>query len=99
VRACWVTHRRSGLDVMPTRCTRRVSNSMKNRMNTRRRNTVSTVTKSHARMPDAWARKNSFQLKPARLGAGSIPSRRRISHTVLGAIAIPRPLSSPWIRR
>ena len=40
-------------------------------------------------MPEAWARRNSFQFKPARLGAGSIPSRRRISHTVVGAIAIP----------
>ena len=34
--------------------------------------------------------------KPARLG--SMPSSLRIDHTVLGAIAIPRCLSSPWIR-
>jgi len=43
-------------------------------------------------MPEAWARRNSFQFKPARLGAGSMPSRRRISHTVLGATEIPRVL-------
>ena len=54
---------------------------------------------AQARMPEAWADKNSLQLKPARLGAGSIPSRRKISHTVLGATLIPRCFSSPWMRR
>jgi hypothetical protein len=60
---------------------------------------VSTAMKSQAIMPSAWVRRNSFHDGPARLGSGSMPSLRRIDHTVLGAIAIPRRLSSPWMRR
>jgi hypothetical protein len=32
-----------------------------------------------------WARRNSRQLGPSRRGAGSMPARFRINHTVLGA--------------
>ena len=51
---------------------------------------MSTVKKSQAMMPAAWRLRNSLQESPDRLGAGSIPSERRIDHSVLGAIAIPR---------
>jgi hypothetical protein len=37
-----------------------------------------TVKKSHAKMPWAWARRNSDQLGPAPRGAGPSPSLRRI---------------------
>jgi hypothetical protein len=35
----------------------------------------------------------------ARRGADSNPCRRRIAQIVLGASLIPRPTSSPWMRR
>ena len=83
----------------PPRSTRRESILMKNRINMRRKNTVSTVTKSQAMMPAAWAFRNAVQLKPARIGAGSMPAWRRTVHTVLGATLMPRPRGSPWMRR
>jgi hypothetical protein len=46
---------------------------------------VSAQKKSVARMPCAWARRNCRQLGPSRRGAGSMPARFRIDHTVLGA--------------
>lgn len=61
----------------PPRSTRRESILMKNRINMRRKNTVSTVTKSQAMMPAAWAFRtlsSSSQRASARdrcrLGAG-----------------------------
>jgi hypothetical protein len=65
----------------------------------RRSHTVSTVRKSHAMIPDACARRNSDQLSSAPRGAGSIPCRRKIAQIVLGATRIPRPTSSPGMRR
>ncbi len=47
----------------------------------------------------ASRRRNSTQLDSSRRGAGSIPSRRRISQTVLAASETPSPTSSPWMRR
>ena len=41
--------------------------------------------KSVARMPCAWVRRNSPQFGLLRRGAGSMPARFRIDHTVLGA--------------
>jgi hypothetical protein len=61
--------------------------------------TVSTWAKSQARMPSAWAARNSRQLCLVRLGAGSTPARRRISQAVDGAIRWPSPTNSPWILR
>jgi hypothetical protein len=49
--------------------------------------------------PAACQRRNSDQLRLARLGAGSTPLRRRTAQTVLGATTRPSPASSPWIRR
>jgi hypothetical protein len=46
------------------------------------RKTVSTVKKSQARTPEAWARRNVVQDAPVRRGAGSTPARRRIRDTV-----------------
>ena len=89
----------SGVEVTPARCTLRVATSMKKSAWKRLRKAVSTVRKSQAIIPAAWALRNSLQESPARLGAGSMPSSLRIDHTVLGAIAMPRFWSSPWIRR
>jgi hypothetical protein len=60
---------------------------------------VSTVRKSHSRMLAACWRRNSVQLVSRRFGAGSMPASLRIVQTVLAASLIPRPISSPWIRR
>jgi hypothetical protein len=62
---------------------------MKNKMQKRFRNTVSTVRKSHSMMLAACRRRNSLQLESSRRGAGSIPASRRIVQTVLAAIAAP----------
>ena len=51
------------------------------------------MKKSSARIPCAWDRRNSAQPGPSRRGAGSIPSRLRISHTVDGATVMPSPAS------
>src|SRR6266498_1876374 len=72
---------------------------MKNRMQKRFRKTVSTVRKSHSRMLAACRRRNSAQLASVVADAGSIPSRLRISQTVLAASETPNPTSSPWMRR
>ena len=74
LRACWATHSRSGLQVTPARGTRRVPISMKKRTKRRRRNTVSTVTKSQARMPTPGrTRTASAQTRPPRRGGRSRP--------------------------
>jgi hypothetical protein len=46
-----------------------------------------------------WDRRNSAQPGPSRRGAGSIPALLSICQTVDGATVMPRPASSPWIRR
>lgn len=61
--------------------------------------TVSMWKKSAARIPSAWAVRNSRQLGPTRRGAGSMPAACRICQTVDGAIECPNLASSPWIRR
>jgi hypothetical protein len=58
------------------------------------------MTKSQARIAAAWERRKDAQVGPvSRRGAGSIPALVRISHTVEAAMMIPRPASSPWMRR
>jgi hypothetical protein len=61
------------LDVTPARWTRRVASSIKNSTYSRRSQIVSTVKKSHARMPAACWRRNARQVLAIRRGAGSIP--------------------------
>jgi hypothetical protein len=87
-----VTPRSCGFAVTPPKWTRRFASSMKNSTYKRRSQTVSTLRKSQATIADACARGNSDQLNAARRGAGSIPCRRKIDHTVLGASVIPSPL-------
>jgi hypothetical protein len=60
---------------------------------------MSTARKSQAMIADACARRNCDQLNSARRGAGSIPCRRRIAQTVLGASAILNQTSSSWMRQ
>jgi hypothetical protein len=58
---------------------------------------VWTSKKSAARMAAAWLRRKVVQVSRSRSGLGSMPLSLRISHTVEGATAMPRPASSPWI--
>jgi hypothetical protein len=62
---------------------------------------VSTVKKSTASTPLAWAQRNCRQVSANRLGAGSTPARWRMAHTVLAPILslYPSRPSSPWMRR
>jgi hypothetical protein len=60
---------------------------------------VSTVKKSTASTPLAWARRNCRQVRADRLGAGSTPARWRIAHTVLAPSLYLSRHSSPWTRR
>jgi hypothetical protein len=59
---------------------------------------VSTVKKSVARMPQAWALRNSDQVGPSRRGAGPSPSARRILLMVVAPTRTPTLRSSLWIR-
>jgi hypothetical protein len=99
LRVCWVTHAPTGLAVTPERWTRRVSISMKNNTERRRKSIVSTVKKSHASIVVACARRNSAQVAPVRLGVGSMPCRRRIAQTLEQASRTLMVASSPWMRR
>ncbi len=70
LRACWVTQAAVGRSVQPARKTRREASSMKNNTYSCFNQTVSTVKKSQASTAPAWARRNRWQLSPARRGAG-----------------------------
>ena len=85
-RACWVTHAPAACGVTPSTWTRRVAISITNSTYSRFRNTVSTVKKSTASTPLAWARRNCRHETIDRLGAGSTPTRCRMHHTVLAPI-------------
>jgi hypothetical protein len=56
----------------------------------RRSSTVSTWKKSTARIPEAWLRRNCAQVGPELGGAGAIPARFRIAHTVEAPTGRPR---------
>jgi hypothetical protein len=60
---------------------------------------VDALKKSQATIPLACARRNARHVSDDRRGAGSMPACWRIVHTVLAAIRIPSPESSPWMRR
>src|ERR687891_2490342 len=62
-----------------------------------RRNNVSTVKKSHARIPSAWDRRNSDQLGPTFLGAGPSPSRRSSRLIVLAALPLDPHVAPPRV--
>jgi len=101
LRACCVTHSPTGCEVAPSTWTRRVATSITNSTYSRCNKTVSTVKKSTANTPVAWARKNCRQVSADRAGAGATPARRRIAHTVLVPIRslYPSRHNSPWMRR
>jgi hypothetical protein len=75
--------------------------SITNSTYSRRSKTVSTVKKSTATTPAAWACRTCRHETAGRLGAGATPARCRIVHTVLAPTLplYPRRHSSPWIRR
>jgi hypothetical protein len=98
-RACWATHSPTGCDVTPSTWTRRVAASITNRTYSRFRKTVSTVKKSTANTPLAWARRNCRQLMADRVGAASTPAQCRMAHMVLAPSLHPSRHSSPWMRR
>jgi hypothetical protein len=86
IAACCVTHSPDGWAVTPRTWTRREATSIINSTYRRLSNTVSTVKKSTASTPLAWARKNWRHETADRLGAGATPARRRMVHTVLAPI-------------
>src|SRR6266545_1398106 len=88
-RACWVTHAESGFLVTPRTCTLRDPSSMPNSTYMVRSQTGSTVKKSNARMPRAWARRNSLHDGLLRRGAGPRPSRRRTVRIAVADTRIP----------
>jgi hypothetical protein len=98
-RACCMAQSPVGFAVTPPRCIRRVPCSMNTRTYSLLSSTVSTWTKSTARIPAAWAVRNCRQAGPERRGAGSMPAVWSISQTVDGATVTPSLVSSPWIRR
>src|SRR6266542_1201251 len=71
---------------------------MKNNTYSVRSQAVSTVKKSHATIPCAWARRNSPHVGPSRRGAGPKPERLRIDLIVVAPTRMPSLRSSPWIR-
>ncbi len=60
---------------------------------------VSTVAKSQASTPDAWARRNCVQDGPPRRGAGPSRCRRRMLRTEVADTVTPSLPASPTIRR
>jgi hypothetical protein len=66
--------------------TRRVATSITNSTYSRCNKIVSTVKKSTVSTPLAWARRNCRQVSADRAGAGSMPARCRMVHTVLAPI-------------
>jgi len=89
LRACCVTHSPTGCAVTPSTWTRRVATSITNRTCSRFGNTVSTVKKSTASTPLAWARRNCRHDTADRVGAGATPARWRMVHTVLARSCSP----------
>ena len=73
-RACWAVHAPVGRADTPRMCTRRVWISIAKNTYGRWRNTVSTCTKSHARIPAAWEARNCRQVGDARRGTGVSPA-------------------------
>ena len=73
LRACCVAHSPVGCAVTPSTWTRRLATSSTNRTYNRCKNTVSTVKKSTASTPLAWARGTAARRSPS----ASVPGRRR----------------------
>ncbi len=82
----------------PARTTRLVLRWMKNSTYSVLSRIVSTVKKSHATIPSAWARRNCVQLGPVRRGAGPRPCRRSSVLIVVAPTRTPSLRSSPQIR-
>jgi hypothetical protein len=91
-----VTHK-LGLD-QGLRWIRRRPSSMNTRTSSVRSQAVSTVKKSQATMPSAWARRNSVQVGPERRGAGPSRAVRSRVRIVVALTRSPSFLSSPPIR-
>ena len=75
-----------------------IAGSMNTRTYSVRSPAVSTVKKSQAMMPSAWARRNSAQVGPFRLGAGPSRAVRSKVRIVVALTRIPSLRSSPSIR-
>src|SRR4029453_7238509 len=92
-------HSPIGCAVTPSTWTRREATSITNSTYRRLRNTVSTVKKSTASTPLAWAPRNCRQVIADRFGAGSTPARCRMAQTVLAPSLYPSRHSSPGTLR
>src|SRR4029453_10716327 len=88
-------HSPIGCAVTPSTWTRREATSITNSTYRRLRNTVSTVKKSTASTPLAWAPRNCRQVIADRFGAGSTPARCRMAQTVLAPSLYPSRHSPP----
>jgi hypothetical protein len=77
LRACCATQLPVGCAVHPALKPRPLRRCKFNSVRSVSRRTVSTVKKSHASSPAAWARRNAGQASPARRGAGGTWPRRR----------------------
>jgi hypothetical protein len=95
-RACWVTQAESGCEVTPPRWTVLVPSSIHTSTYRVFNRIVSTVRKSHARIPAACCRRNALHVGP-RLGAGPRPARRSTVATVVAETFTPSLNSSPRI--
>src|SRR5215218_6111000 len=82
----------------PSRWTRRVANSMKNSTYSRRRQMVSTVKKSHARMLAACWRRKARQVVAVGRGVGSSPWRRSVVRIAVTETRMPSRSNSPLMR-
>jgi hypothetical protein len=81
LRAYWAVHTPSGYRVTPRMCTRGVATSVTNNTYKRLRKIVSTVKKSNASGPSAWARRNLRQEYPGRAEqAGTARPARSAAH-------------------
>jgi hypothetical protein len=85
--------------VTPARRTRRVRNSIKHKTYSVLSRTISTVKKSIATMPEAWARRNARQVAGVDRGAGQSPLRSSTVRMVVADTDTPSLASSPWMRR
>ena len=99
VRACWATHCPVGLQVAPRiwdAATPQLDDEQHLQPLQQHPLNGEQVTSEDAGRRVA---QNSRQDGPARRGAGSIPARYRIRHTVLADTPWLSPTSSPWILR
>jgi hypothetical protein len=97
VRASWASHCPLGCALTPRIRIRRAACSTTKNPYSRVRPTVPRWNRSQARIPWAWAVRNSRQVGPVRRGAGSSPAAVRIRQTAHQGVADHRKEVSPTL--